>query len=191
MLRVSQACMTVGNVTIISGFLIAAAGSGRRLGTHTLKDLVFALILGMGLIVNTTTAFLTGCFEKHSVFERTPKQGSAARRAGSSRQKLHWTICLETLFFAYMCLMTFLLIDNGRMGHAMSSLLFVVSTGFVVIRQLIERFMPSDRSIHEKTPASDFAPERGCDERDDYRSATAVAGVLAIESEFLVAERSA
>jgi cellulose synthase/poly-beta-1,6-N-acetylglucosamine synthase-like glycosyltransferase len=148
MLLASQACMTAANVTVISGFLLAALVSGRQAGTSTLKDLAFALILGMALMVNTTVAFLAGCFEKASVFERTPKQGGTGRtsRSASFRLGLHWSIYLELGFLLYMLWLTFLLIGADEAGHAVSCLLFVASTAFLVVAQLNDRFRQQIRS---------------------------------------------
>jgi hypothetical protein len=142
LLLASQACMTVANVTVITGFLLAAVVSGRQPGTKVLKDLAFALVLGMALMVNTTVAFLAGCFEKASVFERTPKQGRAGKagRAASFRLGLHWSIGLEIGFLLYMLWLTFLLVRSDEAGHAVSCMLFVASTGFVVVAQVIDRF---------------------------------------------------
>jgi cellulose synthase/poly-beta-1,6-N-acetylglucosamine synthase-like glycosyltransferase len=138
----SQACMTAANVTVISGFLLAALVSGRQAGLSTLKDLAFALILGMALMVNTTVAFLVGCFDKAGVFERTPKQGDIGKtgRSASFRLGLHWSIWLEIAFLLYMLWLAFLLVAAHRAGHSVSCILFVASTAFVVVAQLIDRF---------------------------------------------------
>jgi cellulose synthase/poly-beta-1,6-N-acetylglucosamine synthase-like glycosyltransferase len=148
MLLASQACMTVANVTVISGFLLAAVVSGRQAGATTLKDLAFALILGMALMVNTTVAFLAGCYKTASVFERTPKQGGDGKtnRSARIRMGLHWSIGLELGFLLYMLWLTILLVRAGQAGHAVSCLLFVASTAFVVVAQVVDRFGPQIRS---------------------------------------------
>lgn len=140
----SQVVMTVANVTVITGFLLAAFASGRSPGVSVAKDLGFALILGMGLMVNTTMAIVAGWLERGSVFERTPKQGGGTEKSDTQLTKpplpLHWTIWPEMLFLAYMLWLTVLLVDAGRGGHALSCLLFVASMSFMVVAQLFERF---------------------------------------------------
>ena len=148
----SQFCMTIasvtGNVTLISGLLLAAVVSGRRINAGLLKSLGFALIVGMALMVNTAIAFLVGCFQNAAVFERTPKQGGAAgaRRSGRQGLRLHWSIFFEAAFLIYMTWMTWLLVDAGHAGLAVSCLLFVGSVGFLIAAQIADRFQPSIRS---------------------------------------------
>ena len=152
-LLASQVVMAVANITVISGFLLAAFASGRRPGVGVLKDLGFALILGMALMVNTTMAIFVALFERKSVFERTPKQGGANRAGGRQRSQrlgLHWTIYPEILFLAYMLWLSVMLVEADQTGHAMSCFLFVASTGFVVVTQLFERFGHSLRSAMDR-----------------------------------------
>ncbi|MBS0538116.1 MAG: glycosyltransferase [Proteobacteria bacterium] len=155
LLLASQACMTIANITVISGFLMAAFALGQRAGANLFGSLAFALILGMALIVNTTLAFFAGLFEKAGVFERTPKHGRGKRttRSESLQLRLHWSIYFEIAFLVYMLWLTILLFASHHAGAAISCAVFVGSMGFIVLSQLTDRFGPRIRLMTEQAAA--------------------------------------
>lgn len=161
LLTASQVCMTTANVVVIAGLMMSTMVMGRDLRGGLLRDLPFALLLGMALMVNTTVAFLTGFFEKRSVFERTPKQGAiaTAKPTAPPPEPLHWSIGLEFLFLLYMAWMTLLLLDGPWPLYAVSTLLFSVATGYIIVAQLAERLartMPESGPIATVVQDSEF-----------------------------------
>lgn len=139
-----QICLTVANVIAISGFLLTTIDSQRRIGLGSTRDVIFALALGMTLMVNNTVAFFVGCFERMSIFERTPKRGRAVGAVSSSSHlRLHWTIKIEIAFVVYMMWVGALLIDAGHAAHALPCFMFGLGMAGMVLYQFAERFSGS------------------------------------------------
>ena len=136
-----QICLAVANIVAVSGFLVTILDSGRKIDLLALRDVGFALLLGMGLMVNNTIAFFTGCIERISVFERTPKQGKTiSAPTGSRLLSLHWGITLEALFFVYMVWLAEVLIIANHTMQALPCLMFAACMVFIIAYQVTERF---------------------------------------------------
>jgi len=137
-----QICLAVANVVAVSGFLLATVDSNRRIDLHSLRDVAFALVLGMALMVNNTIAFLIGCFERLSVFERTPKEGKnqVHQTSEAPALRLHWGIKLELAFLVYMLWLGGVLVDAGHTMEALPCFTFAGCMVFIIFYQLLERF---------------------------------------------------
>ena len=145
-----QIGLTIANLVAIVGFVVTTADSGRGIGWRSLRDIVFALVLGVSLMVNNTIAFLFGFFERLSVFERTPKRGLDGQNAPAKRQTLHWGIQFEFLFGAYAFYHAGVLVREGHAMEAMPCVMFGLAMVFMIAFQIFERFLPS-RSEEELT----------------------------------------
>lgn len=142
-----QICLAVANIVAVSGFLLTTVDSDRKIDLRALRDVAFALVLGMALMVNNTIAFLVGCFERFSVFERTPKEGLNHPQAATalSVPRLHWGIKLELLFLIYMVWQGGVLIGAQHTMEALPCFMFGGCMIFIIAYQLMERF-PSARA---------------------------------------------
>lgn len=136
-LLAGQLVLFFANVVVLSGFLTTAIQSNRKIDLLSLRDIVFALLLGMSLMINNTIAFLVGCFERFSVFERTPKQNSQLGVRKPLLTPVHWGIALEVAFSAYMLAVAGLLYQAGYAFQAMPCLTFGLAMLFFVFYQIL------------------------------------------------------
>ncbi len=137
-----QIGLTFANLVAITGFVITTSDSERGVDWRSLRDIGFALLLGVSLMVNNTIAFVLGFFERLSVFERTPKHGLDIPSAPAKRQTLHWGIQFEFLFAAYAFFQAGVLVRADHAMEAMPCVMFGLCMVFMITFQLFERFFP-------------------------------------------------
>jgi hypothetical protein len=97
----------------------------------------------MALMVNNTIAFFIGFFERNSVFERTPKQGSDIIRKRRSTSKIHWGILVEVVVAIYVFTLVGLMSNADRWTQGLPSIVFGLSMIFVIVYQIWE-----DRTVN-------------------------------------------
>ncbi len=137
LLLAGQFVLFFANAVALSGFLTTAVESNRKIDLSSLRDVVFALLLGMSLMVNNTIAFIVGCFERFSVFERTPKQNSQTGVRRPILSPVHWGIILEVAFSAYMLAVAAILFQAGFAMQAVPCLAFGLGMAFFIVYQLL------------------------------------------------------
>lgn len=138
-----QIGLTFANLVAVTGFVVTTSNSERGIDWRSLRDIGFALVLGVSLMVNNTIAFVFGFFERLSVFERTPKHGLETHGAAAKRQTLHWGIQFEFLFAAYAFYQAGVLVNADHAMEAMPCVGFGLAMVFMITFQLLERFLPA------------------------------------------------
>ncbi len=129
---------------LILGNFVAAAGfastyiqrSQRPVLANAVLEVLFAMALGISLMVNNSIAFVTGLFERGGVFERTPKVGIGNVKSAESRAKLHWSVLPEMLLGIYGTTASLIMFAQGYFMEAQQTLLFGLLMLSVVLLQI-------------------------------------------------------
>lgn len=137
LLLAGQFILFFANAIALAGFLTTTIESNRKIDLLSLRDVVFALLVGMSLMVNNTIAFITGCFERFSVFERTPKRKGQTAPHRGALSPVHWGIVLEIAFSAYMLAVASILYEAGFAMQAIPCLTFGLGMLFFVFYQIL------------------------------------------------------
>lgn len=132
-----MAILLIAFALILSGPVSAAAVSGRGRNIRTGLDVITATALTLGSLPNNSLAFLTGLFGGRGVFERTPKNGSAALpRPPRTVQKPHPTLVIETVVAAQMAWAAWSLFAADRAPLAWPCLIFLTALSGIIAGQI-------------------------------------------------------
>lgn len=157
-LYAGQACLILGTIAAISGLLTTMNDSG-RLSIASARDVGVALLLGVSLMVGNSIAFFVGCFERASIFERTPKQGVAASRKARHAESLHWSVKVEAVVIAYMVWSSMFLVLEGRAFEAVPCIQFALLLSIMLAFQFVERYRrPKTAAAKRPTPSAEHTP---------------------------------
>ena len=127
----------IANAIAIAGFITTAVNSHRNLSLKSVGNVLLATYLGISLMVNNTIAFVGGCYEKFSVFERTPKAKNLAGSQSLLGSVVHWGIFMEVAFTVYMFVAAGILIGAGHGFLAMPCVLLGAGMLLALVYQLL------------------------------------------------------
>jgi hypothetical protein len=105
------------------------------------RDVLFATLLGMGLMVNNTIAHLAGYWSQSSVFERTPKRSRSREIAGYALP-LDWTIAAELGLLMYCVASAAWLARAGELIWMPPCILWTLSLCAMIALQLAPEARP-------------------------------------------------
>jgi cellulose synthase/poly-beta-1,6-N-acetylglucosamine synthase-like glycosyltransferase len=116
-------------------FALSAREVGRPLSWTFVRDVTFATLLGIGLMVNNTFAHLTGYLPRKHSFDRTPKRAGRAE-VTSYALSVDWTLGAELLLLAYCIASAVFLIREGQGVWAPPCLLWSIAMSIMIALQL-------------------------------------------------------
>ncbi|TCT04019.1 glycosyltransferase family 2 protein [Aquabacter spiritensis] len=149
-----QMSLTAANLIGILGFALTSLISRRGAGFRSLRDIGFALMLGASLMINNTFAFIVGCFERASVFERTPKQGKARRPSRAGFTVAKWCVTFELAFSTYLLGLAWYMIGKGFYAEAVPCVALGFGMAGAVLYQYFELPAASERApLRRSIPA--------------------------------------
>lgn len=131
-------------ITLILGNLVAATGfastyierNQRPALANAVLEVLFAMALGISLMVNNSIAFVKGLFEQGGVFDRTPKVGRGNSHSVRRVAKLHWSVLPEALLGVYGTVASLIMFSQGFFMEAQQTLLFGLLMIAVVLLQV-------------------------------------------------------
>ncbi|HET6339415.1 MAG TPA: glycosyltransferase [Polyangiales bacterium] len=116
-------------------FALSAREVGRPISWSFARDVAFATLLGMGLMVNNTIAHVTGYFSHEHTFDRTPKQ-SREPDVANYRLTLDWTLGAEFALLGYCVASATWLVRAGEIIWAPPCLVWALALSAMIGLQL-------------------------------------------------------
>ncbi len=132
---VGQAILSIATTVGPISFVVTARESGRPLSVRFVADVLFATVLGMGLMVNNTIAHISGFFMHDSRFERTPKR-PRSQQLESYRLPIDWTLAGELALLVYSIGSAVLLARAGEILWVPPCILWALAMTMMVTLQL-------------------------------------------------------
>lgn len=129
-------------------------------GLRRLWALPVLAVISLGFTPTLASAVVDGFSQRGGVFDRTPKQGAAAR-PGAMAERGPWRELLPEALACLVAVLTlFAIAVNQRWGLAPLPVFFLVGAGFVLASGLSERLRPAPwqrrrRTLAEPVPSGD------------------------------------
>ncbi len=144
-----QIALILGNFVAATGFASTyIERSHRPVLANAVLEVLFAMALGISLMVNNSIAFVTGLFLRGGVFDRTPKVGIGNAGTVEKRSKLHWSVLPELLLGIYATSASLVMFAQGFFMEAQQTLLF----GLLMLAVVLLQFMSVRVSQNSLSP---------------------------------------
>lgn len=137
-----QLALIIGNIGAISAFVTTfKARKTQRTYSQIMPEIVFALALGISLMVNNSIAFTAGLFSKGGEFQRTPKVGQQEQIAVSTqrflRPRLHWSLIFECALAIYALTTSMIMLFQGYYMEMQQTFLFGAIMAVSILAQAL------------------------------------------------------